>query len=314
MESTLRILFVGVGSIAKRHIVNAYRVCKEKGKDACIDVYRSSKRELDEEIKIYVSNVFYSYDEVPSGYDVIFITNPTEYHLDALYQLHDKGKSFFFEKPICTVEQLGNLIPDFLREDKLYYVACPLRYTKVLQYVKNNVETKDVYSVRCISSSYLPDWRPGTDYRQTYSAQKALGGGVAIDLIHEWDYINYLFGAPEKVFSFRNKKSHLEIDTEDIAVYIGEYQDKMVELHLDYFGRKSIRKMELFSKEETIECNLIASEITYLKRGKTIEFGEERNSFQMEEMRHFFDLVLSGKKENAIPEAMRVLKLTRGER
>ena len=62
------------------------------------------------------------------------------------------------------------------------------------QYVKNNVDLSKVYSARAISSSYLPDWRPGQDYRTTYSAHKDMGGGVSIDLIHEWDYLSWLFG------------------------------------------------------------------------------------------------------------------------
>ena len=72
-----------------------------------------------------------------------------------------------------------------LKYGSTYYVACPLRYNAVIQYIKDNIDLQDVISVRSISSSYLPDWRPGVDYRKTYSAKKELGGGVSIDLIHE---------------------------------------------------------------------------------------------------------------------------------
>ena len=42
--------------------------------------------------------------------------------------------------------------------------------------------------------SYLPGWRPGTDYRQSYSAQRRLGGGVLLDVIHEVDYAAWVLG------------------------------------------------------------------------------------------------------------------------
>lgn len=310
----LKILFVGIGSIAKRHIKNTYEILKEQGKACHIDVFRTGKqRVLDESIAEYVCNVFYELEEIPDDYNIIFITNPTEYHLQTLKDFHDKGQHFFIEKPICSYQQIDHAKLDYLRYDSVYYVASPLRYTAVLQYVKKNIDLNQVYSVRSISSSYLPDWRPGIDYRTTYSAHKKLGGGVAIDLIHEWDYLSYLFGRPNKVYSILKRVSDLEIDTEDIAIYIGEYRDKVVELHLDYLGRYSIRKLELFMKEDTVVCDLINSTVTMQKSGKVIEFGQDRNEFQKEEIRYFLGLI---EKErfgtNKIDEALDILKLTGG--
>ena len=48
--------------------------------------------------------------------------------------------------------------------------------------------------------------------------------------------------------SFIGKKSSLEIDSDDYTIYIAEYEDKTAELHLDYFGRKTIREIELFQR------------------------------------------------------------------
>lgn len=310
----LKILFVGVGSIAKRHIKNIYEVLQERKKTCRIDVYRSGKqRVLDEDVLEYISDVYYELRDVPEDYSIIFITNPTEYHLQTLKDFHAKGKHFFIEKPICSYQQIEHIALDYLRDDSVYYVASPLRYTAVLQYVKNNIALNEVYSVRSISSSYLPDWRPGIDYRTTYSAHKELGGGVAIDLIHEWDYLSYLFGKPNRVYSILKKVSDLEIDTEDIAIYIGEYSDKVVELHLDYLGRYSIRRLELFMKEDTVVCDLVNSTVTFQKSGKVIEFGQERNAFQKEEIRYFLQLIDNQQYgAGKIYEAVDILKLTGG--
>ena len=43
--------------------------------------------------------------------------------------------------------------------------------------------------------NYLPDMRPGADYRTLYCASAAAGGGVILDAIHEIDYLIWLFGA-----------------------------------------------------------------------------------------------------------------------
>jgi predicted dehydrogenase len=196
----------------------------------------------------------------------------------------------------------------------VYYVACPLRYTDVIQYIKKNIDVQKVNSVRAISSSYLPDWRPGQDYRNTYSAHKDLGGGVSIDLIHEWDYLSYLFGMPTAVKSFMGKVSNLEIDSEDYAIYIARYANNMIaELHLDYFGRKTIRSVEIYTDEDTIVGDLVAGEIRHLKSGEVVKLHAERDSYQIRELKYFIDII-NGKAEsyNDISQAVKVLKLTQG--
>ena len=60
--------------------------------------------------------------------------------------------------------------------------------------------------------AHLPRLAPRVDYRTVYSARKALGGGVTIDLIHEWDYLVDLFGVPEELYNLRGTYSELEID------------------------------------------------------------------------------------------------------
>ena len=196
----------------------------------------------------------------------------------------------------------------------MYYVACPLRYNAVIQYIKKYIDINQVISIRSISSSYLPEWRPGVDYRNTYSANKKLGGGVSTDLIHEWDYLTYLFGIPLKVNCMIGKKSQLEIDSDDYAIYIAEYLDKIVELHLDYFGRKTIREIVLITKDDTVVGDIANNKISFLKSGRTIEFHEERDDFQIRELKYYFE-ILYEKKENysTIQHAVNILKLTQGE-
>ena len=50
-----------------------------------------------------------------------------------------------------------------------------------------------------------------------------MGGGVSIDLIHEIDYMTYLFGFPKKDHYISGTFSDLEIDSDDLAVHLFEY-------------------------------------------------------------------------------------------
>lgn len=308
----MKICVVGLGSIGKRHINNIVHLLGERETNLQIDLLRSGKNNNDgDKLWKYIHSVYYNPGDLPEDYDAIFITNPTSMHYETLCSLQEKGRSFFIEKPVfsSTEVDLSNL--SMLR-DKVCYVACPLRYSKPIQYIKENINPSEVYSVRVICSSYLPEWRKGVDYRRSYSARRELGGGVDIDLIHEWDYICYLFGIPTQVYHLKGKYSELEIDSDDLAVYIAKYPDKLIELHLDYFGRENKRTIELYMKQETVTVDINRSVVQ--TKEAVLHLGEERNDFYLEELRYFFDLVNGDRKcENDIKNALTVLKISKGE-
>ena len=311
--NSLKVCFIGIGSIAKRHIKNLIKISESSNINIIIDaVCRSGKKKREsvfENIR-KVSNNIYGLKEI---YDVIFITNPTEYHMDTLREVTPYGKNFFIEKPIVSLREIDKVKEYIEKKDSTYYVACPLRYNAVIQYIKKNIDIRDIISVRSISSSYLPEWRKGVDYRNTYSAHKEMGGGVSIDLIHEWDYLTYLFGMPLKINSMIGKKSDLEINSDDYAIYIAEYSDKIVELHLDYFGRKTIREIVMITKNDTIIGDIANNRISFLKSGEVIEFNEERDDFQIRELNNFFKIVYKGEQNySTIQHAVNILKLTQG--
>lgn len=313
---TYKIAFVGLGSIATRHLKNVHAYLALQGDNCIVDLFRSSLgRPLSEELQPLVNNTYLYADGISDEgkYDVVFVTNPTSMHYETLEKFYKHTKSFFIEKPVFDRTSVDESIFDKLNGIKCY-VACPLRYNAVLQYVKNNIDLEQVYSARAISSSYLPDWRPHQDYRKTYSAHKDMGGGVSIDLIHEWDYLTWLFGMPTECKQMISKASNLEIDSDDLAIYIGRNKKTAFELHLDYFGRQTLRTLDLFTEGDTIHCDLIGGTVSYLKEGKTVKLESERNAFQMKEIEHFFEIINNKIENDSTPEhAYRVLKIAKGE-
>lgn len=310
MKTSYKVLFVGIGSIGKKHIRNLVSVLGEKDIGYQIDAVRSSIGELPPEVKAFVTDVYYDIAAVPSDYDIAFITNPTFKHYDTLLKLKEKAKNFFVEKPIFaiteqSVDTLG--IPS----EKNVYVACPLRYKECLQYVKQEIDKGlKVISARAISSSYLPEWRKGVDYRDVYSAKREMGGGVTLDLIHEWDYLTYFWGFPEKIWNINGKYSNLEIDSDDLSVYIAKYPDKLVEVHLDYFGRKTERRLELFLDDSRMDVDIVNNSITIYENGTDRVLTFETKDFYVTEMEYFLDCV-EGRaiNNNSINHAYDVLKM-----
>jgi len=308
------IAFVGMGSIGKRHLNNVCQLLSSRGDTYSIDLYRNSlSRELPSEIVALVANQYLYGNPIQRDYDMVFITNPTSMHLETALRFREHTKACFIEKPVFSSDNVEATSVTILDEIPSY-VACPLRYNPVLQYVKKNINVSEVISVRAMSSSYLPDWRPGQEYRQTYSAHADMGGGVDIDLIHEWDYLTWIFGMPTECLGISGKYSSLEIDSNDTALYIAHNNSMTFEVHLDYFGRKTQRTLDIFTVDDTIHCDIVAGTITYLKDGKTLTFNSERNTFQMDEIRHFFDIV-EGRVPNDsnVTHGLKVLKLAKSK-
>ena len=308
-----KICVIGLGSIGSQHIVHMAEILNKRNIDFTIDLLRSGfGAELDLELSKLIHHVYCDVNKMPDDYDIAFITNPTSLHYRAIRDFVRKSKNLFVEKPIFC-ESNVDLALLGLKDQGTYYVACPLRYTKVIQYLRDYVQSAKIFNARVICSSYLPDWRPLTDYRNCYSAKRDEGGGVSIDLIHEWDYLYYLFGKPRKVLGMRGKYSDLEITSDDLSVYIGEYDHMLVEVHLDYFGRVPVREIELYGQEDTLKGDLINSQIQFLKKGELLKFQESRENYQMRELECFFDII-EGKAENHndFHTALEVLKITEG--
>lgn len=272
-----KVLFVGLGSIGQKHLNNL-----QKCGTFSIDALRSQKKFFNG-----IETVYTSYEEVPDDYDIIFITNPTNLHYEAISKLSNKTKNMFIEKPIYHV--VKNIIPI----NGVCHVACPLRYSNVVKELQMYVKAHNVFAFRAICSSYLPDWRK-MDYRNCYSSKSELGGGVELDLIHEIDYLKWIFGKFDNIKRISAKKSNLEINSNDYTSYLLENKKYVGSVHLDYFGRQTKREIEVFSEFET----------------KVFDITKTKNDIYLDEMKYFLEAVEIGNKNcyNTPDEAIESLK------
>jgi predicted dehydrogenase len=301
------ICFIGMGSIGQRHLKNVHAAAKARGLEIATDVVEPRELDyLDPETRALVRRRFPSPSEI-GRYDMIFVANPSQLHLETLKAVKDKASRFFVEKPVFTEALDGDALAPFADERK-FYVACPIRHTKVYGFLEKFVPENKIYCARAICSSYLPDWRPGTDYRKTYAAQ-AGAGGVKLDLIHEFDYLFTLFGMPAESFLVEGRFSALELKSVDGVSFAGRYPDKTLELHLDYYGRVARREIELYCEDDVVVCDFIKAEARFLKSGRTVDLKEERNEYCLREIGYFLDFALDGKENiNSIPYANGVIK------
>ncbi|MBL3540694.1 Gfo/Idh/MocA family oxidoreductase [Aminivibrio sp.] len=303
----MKVCFFGMGSIGMRHAQNLRHLLQARGQEGEIHALRSgSGGEIPEGL---ADRSCASWDDLEPLYDLVFITNPTAMHYETLLKAEPLGRSFFIEKPVFHSSSVASGIPRSFPE-KTIHVACPLRFHPIIEHLKARLPGK-VLAARLLCSSYLPDWRKGKDYRTVYSARRELGGGVALDLIHELDYARWLFGQPEKVVRVSGKYSALETDCDDGAAYIMTCGGRLVEVHLDYFGRKPRRELELICEDDTFICDLLQRTMTSLLSGETTVFPQE--DLYEKEMAYFLDLSEKGSQSfNSLEDALATLRVAEG--
>ncbi|MFC4209939.1 Gfo/Idh/MocA family protein [Pedobacter lithocola] len=248
----MNVLIVGLGSIARKHIA-ALQTLKIGTK---IYALRSG---INSTVEIGVENI-YDLDTVNVVFDFAIISNPTHLHYQFIKELAQKSIPLFIEKPaVHTLENANKLVELIAEKQLVSYVACNLRFHPCIKFLKEKMEDKPlrINELNIYCGSYLPDWRPGRDFRYIYSANAEMGGGVHLDLFHEIDYTTWLFGSPNKSKSVLRNNSSLDIDAVDYANYILQYDGFTASIILNYYRRNPKREIEVVFEDDTWTVDLI---------------------------------------------------------
>lgn len=312
----MKFLIIGCGSIGQRHIQNLKTMTDDE-----IIAYRTRKktvRKLEDEhhVKTY-SGLTEALNQNP---DAVLVTNPTSLHIQTALSAAKQGCHIFIEKPISnTLDGIDELIDIVNKKNLVVLVGCNLRFNPCLQFVKKLLDEKrigKVVSARVQMGQYLPDWHPWEDYRTMYSAHQSLGGGIILDAIHELDYISWLLGNVAQVFSFSDKLSDLDIDTEDVAEILLRFKTGAIaEVHLDYVQRYPSRSCEIIGDEGSIILDINKGTVKVYTAEKMEWESFEPNEYDMnqmyiDEMVHFINCI-EGNEEPLIDitDGLNVLKI-----
>lgn len=244
-----KVLIVGYGSIGQRHAGNF----KKLGCSVAI----VSRRELTTEDVVYADLEKAMREFNP---EVVFICTETSQHisdLTTLERLQFKGQ-IIVEKPIFDL----TVKPSDKFKNLNIRVSYNLRFHTYLQYLKNELSGQKVISSHVYVGQYLPTWRKNVDYRTSYSADASKGGGVLLDLSHELDFCQWLFGKALGLFSLSGHWSHLEINSIDTCGLIVEYTHcKMATIQLNYTDRITQRFLIVNTDQATYKVDLISQKV-----------------------------------------------------
>lgn len=231
-----RVLVRGAGSIGTRHA----RVFAGLGCDVTVWPVTDRSRDVADEMT-WVRDVEGS--AALARADVVVVATDTARHVDDALEALDAGApTVLVEKPLAATLADAARLTGHPRAEAVW-VAAPLRAMEGLARLREVITTWDCplgLSAHVWSQSWLPDWRPWQDYRESYSA-RADEGGVLRDLVHELDYVALLFGAPSVAGARLEHAGPLDIGAEQAATLLLDTASASVTMRLDYITRPPSR-------------------------------------------------------------------------
>jgi predicted dehydrogenase len=291
-DSHPHIIVIGAGSIGKRHAENLVKL------GATVDIYDLNKLLADQVCSQTGCTRVDDLDKAlcHGTYQAGIVCTPNHLHVPVAKKVAAASMDIFIEKPLSdSFGGVESLVSEVKSRDLICMAGFNLRYEPGLQLIKKILKPEDVAFALIECGSYLPSWRPHSDYRKQYSANRSMGGGIILDDVHEIDYACWLFGYPEKVQCTYGRFSNLEIDVEDTAEFILQYPGKLVTIHSDYLQQKYTRKCKICLRNgETIEWVFGESVTGYTSTKNEIFNYKDQfliNDMYLAEMKEFLECI-----------------------
>jgi len=295
----MRAVIAGLGSIGQRHLKNLRRIAPE----AAIRVWHQHSRPGDRTDPVEADRVVYTLDEALDPLpDFVVIANPAPMHIETARQFAEQDVDLLIEKPLAaSMDGVENLLTLCDERGLICMVAYVFRFYDPLRLAKAVIAGGQIGRVLAFNAEvgqYLPDWRPGRDYRETVSARRELGGGAVLELSHEIDLARWLVGKVKTVGAQMGKLSDLEIDVEDTAeITLGFENGAIGRVHVDMVQRSPVRGLRIVGTEGTLTWDWqshrvqVYTEESEMWRDLHPAVEMDRNEMYVTELEHFLDCV-----------------------
>ena len=249
----MKFLIAGLGSIGRRHFHNLIALGEKD-----LVLLRTRKATLpDDELTGYPVETDLHAALQTHKPEAVIVANPTALHLDVAIPAAEAGCHILLEKPVSdSLDRLDLLQQTVQKSGSKILVGFQFRYHPTLNRARELIQTGTLGKILTVHAhwgEYLPQWHPWEDYRQSYAARADLGGGVIRTLTHPLDYLRFLIGEVESLWSFTGHISPLELDVEDVAEIGLRFTNGSIGgVHLNYIQRPPVHRLEIVGTDGTL--------------------------------------------------------------
>lgn len=154
--------------------------------------------------------------------DAVFICIPPYCHGEMEFETISRGIHFFVEKPITLDLDLARSIRDAAKKANLITaVGFQCRYDALAPHIKEFVSKNPIPFIDCTRFGGIPEapwWKT-----------KSISGGQLVEqTIHQLDYIRYVLGEPDTVFSMASRGFVKDVegyDTDDVSATVVKFKN-----------------------------------------------------------------------------------------
>ena len=305
----MKFLIAGLGSIGRRHFRNLIALDERD-----IVLLRTRKATLpNDELAGYPVETDLTEALQKHKPDAVVVANPTSLHLDIAIPAAEAGCHILLEKPVShSLERLDVLQKTAERMGSKILVGFQFRYHPTLNKARQLIQSSalgKILTVHAHWGEYLPQWHPWEDYRPSYAARAELGGGVIVTLTHPLDYLRYLLGDVDSLWSFNSHISPLDVDVDDVAEIGLKFANGAIGgVHVNYFQRPPVHRLEIVGTNGTLRWDNADGILYFYKMPASfgsysdqppapvvdtfhLTAGFERNQLFVAQTRHFIEVV-----------------------
>ena len=268
----MNVLFIGLGSIGQRHLRNLNKISKDFNiyayRRKFTTPYLNNKNQpintnLINKYKVRLINSLSNLKKLKIN--MVFICTPSSMHASEIIKIAKQKINIFVEKPVCTQFSDIKKIEKILKKEKINtMVGYQLKFNHIIIYLKKKIEkiSSNINFVQINHGESIKYFHPYEDYKESYTSNKKLGGGVVLTQIHEFDYMRFLFDnfKIKRVASVNSKLSNLQIDVEDTHTSIFQIMNSnkkiICNINLNYFEEPKNRIIKIICNNKVIIADL----------------------------------------------------------
>ncbi len=299
-----KILIVGTGSIAERHLKNIISINPSLNISILSGNYIRAQKFSKKFKKKNIKPIFLK-ELAKENFSHVIIANKTKFRNKFLHEFIKEKCNIYCEKPL-PIDNNFNSLQKFSKVGKIndkVKIGFQFRFNPAIQYLKKKIKqksNKDLYFIQLNCGQNLKDWRKNSNYKDFNAGGNSLYSSVCWELCHELDILQYLLERPNKVFSSIKNTKLLKTSAKDISLSIFKFKNRNIDcsINIEMLSPKIYRKLIVASLNNYYEIDLVKNNVLIRTKNKVkkLKFNSTRNDMFKSFMRRF----ISDKKKSKV--------------